>query len=189
MERIQNVKPKEWNGINFRSTLEVETAQALTALGIPYKYETRRIVLQEGFRSPYQKDKVIRITYKPDFKVGPIMLECKGFETPEWRIKKKLVLKYLMEHEPDTIFCQTHDSKKDLLKALDKYWKALGFVVTVCSKPSKKKASECFRYDSISQAMDSLGLTGKNWGPIMSSLTGEREWVYNYHWQLTRITL
>ena len=99
-ERIVNVHAQEYKGKKFRSTLEAETAKALDAMGIPYEYETRRIELLEGFRSPFQKDKVRSITYTPDFIIGPIMLECKGFETPEWKIKKKLVFKWRSSATP-----------------------------------------------------------------------------------------
>jgi hypothetical protein len=78
------------------------------------------------------------ITYKPDFWVGNIIIECKGFETPEWKIKKKLVFKYLMEQEPDVIFYQVHDSRKELLKALDNHWAELGCAIHVTSKRDKK---------------------------------------------------
>ena len=71
------------------------------------------------------------LTYKPDFIVGPLMLECKGFETPEWKIKKKLVFKWLMENEPDTIFYQIHDARKQLLEALDAHWTYLGYCIEI----------------------------------------------------------
>jgi hypothetical protein len=75
--------------VRYKSTLEAETAETLDKLGLPINYEARKIVLLEGFRCPYQKNKVIGTSYKPDFLVGDIIIECKGFETPEWRNKKK----------------------------------------------------------------------------------------------------
>lgn len=194
-ERIQNVQPKEWNGTKYRSTLEAETAQTLTALGIPFEYEPRKITLQDGFRSPFQKDKVRALTYKPDFIIGPIMLECKGFETPEWKIKKKLIFKYLMENEPDVIFHQTHDAKKSLLEALDHHWPYLGYCIEVSPKPKKSRSLSCdsitvpIKFNSVWQAMQELHLKGKAVGPILSSLTGEREYVYGYKWNLLKIKM
>ena len=93
-ERIVNVSSEglQYNGKTFRSKLETKVAEALDKLGIPYAYEERKIVLQEGFRCPYQKNKVRELTYTPDFEIGSsVLIECKGFETPEWKIKKKLV--------------------------------------------------------------------------------------------------
>jgi hypothetical protein len=187
-ERIQNVQPKEYGGRIYRSTLEAETAQTLDALGIPFQYEERKILLQQGFRCPYQKDKVRDLTYTPDFIIGPIMLECKGFETPEWKIKKKLVFKWLLENEPNTIFYQIHDAKRSLLEVLDKHLNYLGYAVKVTTKPTKKKSSESMMFDSIAQAMEELNLHCPL-GAIMSSLTGKREYVNGYKFELYKLTL
>ena len=190
-ERIQNVDQHEeisYNGRKFRSKLEVQTAQTLDALGIPYQYEERKIELLEGFRCPYQKNKVKGITYKPDFIIGSIMLECKGFETPEWKIKKKYVFKWLMENEPDTVFYQIHDAGKSLVEMLDKHWSYLGMAIRVTSKPSKKKPSESRMFDSVAQAMDELNIHC-SLGLVLSSLTGKREYVSGYKFELVKITL
>lgn len=188
-ERIVNVHEQEYKGKKFRSTLEAQTAKTLDALGIPYRYEERKIVLQEGFRSPFQKDKVRAITYTPDFEIGSsILLECKGFETPEWKIKKKLLFKYLEENEPGVCFYQIHDTRKQLLLMLDHNWAYLGFAVEVTSKP-KKGESQTWLFDSIEEAMECLSLKGKNIGPILKSLTGEKQWVYNYNFKLVKIRL
>lgn len=187
--RILNVHAQEYQGKKFRSTLEAQTAKTLDELGIPYQYEERKIELMEGFRSPFQKDKVRSIFYVPDFIIGPIMLECKGFETPEWKIKKKLLFKWLQENEPDTIFHQIHDARKSLLQMLDSHLQYLGYAIRVTSKPTRKKPSTSKMYDSVAQAMDELGLTGKNIGPILNSLTGKKEFVYDYNWKLKKIIL
>lgn len=190
-ERIQHVDQHEeisYNGRKFRSKLEVQTAQTLDALGIPYQYEERKIELLEGFRCPYQKNKVKGITYKPDFLIGSIMLECKGFETPEWKIKKKYVFKWLMENEPDTVFYQIHDAGKSLVEMLDKHWSYLGMAIRVTSKPSKKKPSESRMFDSVAQAMDELNIHC-SLGLVLSSLIGKREYVSGYKFELVKITL
>lgn len=188
-ERIQGVQPKEYKGIQYKSTLEAETAKTLDKLGLPINYEARKIVLLEGFRCPYQKNKVIGITYKPDFMVGDIIIECKGFETPEWRNKKKYIFKYLMENEPTTPFYQTHNSRKDVLLALDNHWSYLGLAVQVTSKGSPKKPSTTQLFDSVANAMEDLNLKGKNLGPILSSMMGDKEYAYNYNWKLVKLKL
>ena len=188
-ERIANVHGKYYNGRYYRSTLEADTAEVLDKLGIPYSYEEKKIELISSFRCPFQKDMVRSLTYKPDFILGSIILECKGFETPEWKIKKKLVYKWLMKNEPTTLFYQTHDAKKSLLEVLDKHWLQFGYVIEVASKPTKKKESETLMYDSVRQAMESLGLKGKPLGSILSSLLGERDYVFGYKWKLKNINL
>ena len=186
--RIQGTTPKEYNGVHYRSTLEADTAKNLTLLGIPFSYESRRITLLEGFRCNYQKDKVRAIHYTPDFIIGNIIIECKGFQTPEWKQKKKYVFKYLMENEPNTFFYQTHDSGKDILLALDRHWPFLGFQVKVTSKPTKKVPSVIQFFNSINEAIEALTLKEKAIGSLMKSFIGKTEWVYGYNWKLVKIT-
>lgn len=186
--RIQNLgdnRSLEYKGVKYRSQLEVQTAEVLDALHIPFEYESRKLIMQDGFRCPYQKDKVRALTYTPDFIVGPIMLECKGFETPEWKIKKKLLFKYLMENEPNVIFYQIHDARRHLLEALDSHWEYLGYCIQVT--PKNKKEHQIF--DSVKVAMEALGLTGKNLGPILRCLTGNSPWAYGYNWKLLKIKI
>lgn len=185
-ERIVNVKEQDYNGKHFRSTLEAQTAKALDGLGIPYKYEERKVELLPGFRSPFQKDKVRSITYTPDFIIGNIMLECKGFETPEWKLKKKLLFKWLLENEPQTLFYQIHDSRKSLLEMLDNHWEYLGYRILVGSRPVRGKVEER-EYSSIKDAMVDLKLLGKPLGSLMGAFLGTKEFVFNYSWKLKKI--
>ena len=187
--RIQGVHPKVYKDVQYKSTLEAQTAETLDKLGLPINYEARKITLLEGFRCPYQKNKVIGITYKPDFLVGNIILECKGFETPEWKNKKKYIFKWLMENEPYTPFYQTHNSTKDVLMALDNHWSSLGYAIQVTSKGLPKKPSRTFMFDSVAQAMEELNLKGKSLTPILRTMKGEKEWAYNYNFKLVKLKL
>ena len=189
-ERIQNVQPKEYKGVMYKSTLEAETAEALDCMGLPIRYEERRLTVFEGFRCPFQKDKVRAIYYKPDFMVGDIILECKGFETPEYLLKKKLIFKYLIDNEPNLIFHQIHDTRKDLLKALDPHWSYLGYAVRVTSKKKKKKEQPFTKlYDSVAQALYDLNIRTRALGSIMRSLTGRTEYVFGYSWKLEKLKI
>ena len=189
-ERIQNVQPKEYKGVMYKSTLEAETAEALDCMGLPIRYEERRLTVLEGFRCPFQKDKVRAVYYKPDFMVGDIILECKGFETPEYLLKKKLIFKYLIDNEPNLVFHQIHDTRKDLLKALDPHWPYLGYAVRVTSKKKKKKEQPFTKlYDSVAQALDDLNIRTRALGSIMRSLTGKTEYVFGYSWKLEKLRI
>lgn len=189
--RIQGVQEKWYKGVKYKSILEADTAEALDLMGLPIRYEERSFTIFEGFRSPFQKRKIMNTEYIPDFWVGNIILECKGFETPEWRLKKKLVFKYLMENEPDVIFYQVnkHSWKKDLLQALDNHWSYLGMAIQVTSKPSKKSPAQTQLFDSIHEALENLGLKNKSITPILRSLMGITQYVYGYNWKLVKITL
>lgn len=185
-ERIQNVHPKEYNGIKYRSTLEADTAKVLSALNIPFSYEDRKITLLEGFKCPYEDNKVRAITYTPDFEIHAphvnIMLECKGFETPEWKNKRKYLYKYLMENEPDTKFFMVYSCKRDLLKALDSYWYDLGYCIEVTDKQGNSKC-----YSSVREATKDLSLEGKSYHSILSCLTDSTKKAYKYSWKLKKI--
>lgn len=184
---IVGVNPKEYNGKLYRSTLEAHTAETLDKMGLPWEYETKKITLQEGFYCQYQKDKVRKIEYIPDFIIGPIMLETKGFETPDWKIKKKLLYKYLTENEPEAIFYMVKNDRQ-LLEALDNHWSYLGYCIEVTPKPKKCLVSSK-KYDSIKEALYDLGLEGKPITPILRSLTGRKEYVYNYNFKLIKLKL
>ena len=185
-ERIQNVHPKEYNGIKYRSTLEADTAKVLSALNIPFSYENRKITLLEGFKCPYEDNKVRAITYTPDFEIhaphANIMLECKGFETPEWKNKRKYLYKYLMENEPDTKFFMVYSCKRDLLKALDSYWYDFGYCIEVTDKQGNSKC-----YSSVRKATKDLSLEGKSYHSILSCLTDSTKKAYKYSWKLKKI--
>ena len=186
--RIQGVTEKVYNGVKYRSTLEANTAEMLDKLGIPFRYEKVRYTLLESFRTPFQKDMVRSIKYTPDFFIGDtILIECKGFETPEWKQKKKYIFKYLMENEPDVVFHQTSDCKRSLLEALDMHFSYLGLAVQVTSKGTKRNPPQTITFDSVKQAMEELDLTGKPVGSVLRSLIGEADHVYGYNWKLVPI--
>lgn len=184
-ERIQNVHPKEYGGNKYRSTLEADTAEILDALGISFEYEPRRITLLESFDCPFQKDKVRAIHYKPDFIIGNIVIECKGFETPEWKNKVKYIYKYFMENEPEMSYHVIHNCTGQLIDALDKHLDELDMYLEVTEKP-KKGISEVLTFNSFSSALEALGLKGKHIGALMRSLTGKTEYIYGYKWKLKK---
>lgn len=189
-ERIQNVHEKWYKGVKYKSTLEADTAEALDKMGLPIRYEERVLTIFKGFRCSYQKDKVRDTVYKPDFWVGNIILECKGYETPEWRLKKKLVFKYLMENEPDVLFYQIHDARRQLIQALDPHWNYLGYTIRVTSnKKNDKGQAFTHLYDSVAIAMVNLGLEKRAIGPIVRSLMGVQEFVYGYNWKLEKLRI
>ena len=185
-EHIVGVAPKEYNGVTYKSTFEADTAEMLDKMGIPWEYEAKTYTIMEGFRCPWQKDKIRAIKMKPDFIIGPVMLETKGFETPDWLIKKKMLYKYFMENEPDAIYHVAHNNR-EIIEALDLHWSYLNYCIEVTNKPTKKQPAQTKRYDSIREAMADLGLEGKSMTNIIRSLTGDAQYVFGYNWRLKRI--
>ncbi len=114
--RIKGTKPKDYKGVHYKSTLEADTAELFDKLNIPFMYEPLVFTLQESFI--YKKKKYQAIKYIPDFLLpNNILIECKGFETPEWKLKKKIFFKYLASHPTEYSFYEIHKSgfKKNFL--------------------------------------------------------------------------
>ena len=187
-EHIVGVRSKEYNGRKYRSTFEANTAEMLDKIGIPWEYESKTFTVQEGFYCPWENRKILPIKMKPDFIIGPVMLETKGFETPDWLIKKKMLYKYFLENEPDAIYHVAH-SNKEIIEALDLHWSYLGCCVEVTNKPTKKQPAQTKKYDSIREALADLGMQGRSMTPIIRSLTGDAEYIYGYSWRIKRIEL
>lgn len=187
-EHIVGVEPTVYNGKKYRSKLEAKTAEALDKMGIPWEYETKTYTLLEGFHCPWQKRKVIAIDYTPDFIIGPIMIEMKGWKTPDFKLKEKMFYKYLNEHEPDAIY-YIAKNQKQLLEVLDKHWSLLGYCIEVTSKPQKNKPVQTHRFSSIAEALAAIHHQGKSYATILRSFTGEAQYVFGYNFKLVKITL
>jgi len=69
----------------MRSHLEEQVADLLDQMKVPYQYESEKL--------PY----LIEANYIPDFKVGDVYLEAKGYFPPDQRRKMKAV----KESHPD----------------------------------------------------------------------------------------
>ena len=135
-KKIKNATSTEYDGIKFKSKLEVTIYKALKEKGLNPLYECNKFILQEGFRPSkphYVKGvclktsndyaKIIQITYTPDFTVKYnnkiLFIEAKGKQNDSYPIKRKLFLKYL-ESMPNSYFMEVY-SKKDLLESLKKF--------------------------------------------------------------------
>ena len=171
--RIKNVNAGWFNGTYYRSKLEIKCAEIMTAMHIPFKYEAITITLQEPFR---YKNKAIRaITYKPDFLIGDnILFEIKGFETPEWKIKRKLLFHYLNESHNYEFF-EIH-SRQELLKTIDM------LNINIHAVDVYTKSGELLgNWPSVKDAMDALHL--KSRCNITSCLCGIRKTAQGLIWK------
>jgi len=147
-KKIKNANPKEYNGIQFKSLLEVMTYKTLLQENIVPEYETHTYLIWEGFvpTIPFltkntlkRKDKrciplsistmqvrkpINGITYTPDFyfEYGDkkIIVEVKGVANDVYPYKFKMFRKYL-EEQPDKdayIIWEIH-TKKQLLECVN----------------------------------------------------------------------
>lgn len=96
-KKIRNANPEIYKGITFRSKLEASCAKLLDELGIEYKYEPFKIVLLPAFK--YLNKSLREWAYHPDFVIfNNIIIEVKGFPNDIWGYKKKMILKYIVDH-------------------------------------------------------------------------------------------
>ena len=95
-----------------------------------FEYEPYEVVLIEPFsyellsyerigkEFKQQRQKVRKMSYKPDFIGEGWIIETKGRKTPEFLIKWKMFKRYLIEHEYDGIlFMPT--SKREIIKSIE----------------------------------------------------------------------
>ena len=147
-KKIKNAHPKEYNGIKFRSQLEVMTYKTLFELGLNPQYEKEKYVLWDGFiptvpfytknsfkrknhnievLSPFTvKDRrpPTKISYTPDFtfdyKDKHIIIECKGMVNDVFPYKFKMFRKSLETlNNKDAIEVWEIFSKRQLLECIE----------------------------------------------------------------------
>lgn len=140
-KKIKNATKKEYNGIQFKSLLEVMVYKTLLQKGFEPHYEASKYPIWRGFKPEVpcykpnkqgvlelQKNKIIDITYTPDFIfIAPdnktvIIMEIKGFQNDTYPLKEKMFRGYLEDllhkvNQP-TMFFQIKN-KTQLLEAID----------------------------------------------------------------------
>lgn len=90
-----NSSPTSYQGTRYRSKLEVRMAMLLTQLKIPFEYEKKKYIIQEGFESGGEKVRPIK--YTPDFTGEGWIVEIKGRPNDQWPLRLKLWKKYMVE--------------------------------------------------------------------------------------------
>jgi hypothetical protein len=109
-----------YNGVTFRSPLEIVTYKILQQSGLKFEYESVNYILQDKFVYPSEiwKDDNSRvfkktrsnveqpITHLPDFIVeDKFIVEVKGWQTPDFKLRRKMLLyKLLSEKDPKHYF-------------------------------------------------------------------------------------
>jgi hypothetical protein len=99
-KKVKNALASVYDGIKFRSQLEIFIYKALKAAGIPSDYEKKSYVLID--KCEYNDEKVRPITYKPDFvneELG-FLIEVKGIKTDAFVLRWKLFKRYLSINGP-----------------------------------------------------------------------------------------
>jgi len=103
-----------YNGITFRSPLEIVTYKILEQSGLKFQYESVDYILQDKFVYPSEiwKDDNSRIfkksrttivqpiTHLPDFIIeDKFIIEVKGWQTPDFKLRRKMLLHKLLKED------------------------------------------------------------------------------------------
>lgn len=134
--RVKNAQETLYDGILFKSKLEVTCYKMLKDAGLPVQYEPQKIIIWTGFKPTvpfYDKDSATRTLkpkmdkirdsyYTPDFMFQyadrNIIIEAKGFEGEVFAFKKKLFRKWLESNLPDSIYFEVYN-KKQILQTIE----------------------------------------------------------------------
>ena len=115
-KKIKNATPTTYKGVQYRSKLEVRFAMMLDAEKIPFAYEEETWVVLD--KQTYMGKTIRCVTYTPDFIIGNIVVEIKGFRNDVFPLKKKLIIKFINENRPDTVFIEAK-TVADMRAAVD----------------------------------------------------------------------
>ena len=139
-KKVKNATPLFYDGIHFKSILEVDTYKMLQDEGFNPKYEKHTYEVWKGrrFNVPcydfhnnrklhknvweLNKYKAQSIKYTPDFTFYAgdtfIVVEVKGYANDRYPYVKKLFRTWLDENIPDSMFFEIHN-KRQLKAAVD----------------------------------------------------------------------
>lgn len=140
--KIKNATPLEYDGIKFKSKLEVTTYKTFKENNFEVLYEPTKYIIWKGFKPTenihYTRNKktgelvsdhkkLIDITYTPDFgfkyNAYNIIIECKGAWNEVFPYKRKLFKAYIEnwnKENPDNkiLYFEVY-SKRNVLQAIE----------------------------------------------------------------------
>jgi len=100
-KKVKNATPLEFNGIKFKSKLEVYCYELLIQNRIQAEYEGTRFQILEPFT--YNDEKIRGMIFTPDFVGDDFIIECKGFMNDafplRWKIFKFFLFKNKLRYE------------------------------------------------------------------------------------------
>lgn len=116
--KIKNATAVTIDGVTFRSKLEARFAQLLRLHKIPYKYESETWTILDKFE--YEGEKIRAVTYTPDFILGDFVVEIKGWQNDVFPLKRKYILKYLINSGSRYKF-RLVKTVKDMMNVIDEF--------------------------------------------------------------------
>lgn len=95
-KKVKNATPLVYEGIRFRSKLEVYCYKKLKENKLYAEYEKHKFVLLEPFK--YNGESIRQMTYTPDFVGTGFVIECKGVCNDAFPLRYKLFKYYLFKN-------------------------------------------------------------------------------------------
>lgn len=117
-----SAQPQEMNGIQFASKIELYLYNLLTVVKIPFEFQ-HEITAQDRFKyldSVIRPIKIVVDFYLSNFDSCEILIDTKGMQTAENKLKWKLVKKYLLDNgrEPEIHLPRTKEECDALVNQL-----------------------------------------------------------------------
>lgn len=106
-KKVRNATPTAYKGVVYRSKMEVTFAMMLDSEGIEYGYESETWMLMQPQK--YMGKTIRAVTYTPDFIVDNVIIEIKGWRNDVFPLKKKLIIKFINDNCPDTLFIEARN--------------------------------------------------------------------------------
>lgn len=96
-KKVKNATPLEYDGIDFKSKLEMYCYKLLKENNIPVEYETVKFQILDPF--VYNNEKVRGMIFTPDFVGDNFVVECKGFMNDAFPLRWKLFKYHLSKNQ------------------------------------------------------------------------------------------
>lgn len=96
-KKVKNATPLEYNGISFKSKLEMYCYKLLQENKVPVEYEVVKFQILDPFS--YNGEKVRAMTFTPDFVGDTFVVECKGFMNDAFPLRWKLFKYHLWKNQ------------------------------------------------------------------------------------------
>jgi hypothetical protein len=92
-KKVKNATPLEYDGVSFKSKLEMYCYKLLRENNIPVEYEVVKFQILDPF--VYNDEKVRGMIFTPDFVGDNFVVECKGFMNDAFPLRWKLFKHHL----------------------------------------------------------------------------------------------
>ena len=114
--KVKNATPLTYDGLNFKSKLEVHCYKRLLENNIKTEYESNRFTLVESFK--FNGESIRQMTYTPDFVGDDYIIECKGNMNDAFPLRWKLFKRHLKDNGLDekyTLYLPRNQKQVDIV--------------------------------------------------------------------------